>query len=250
MAHSKGEPPQVQSTRCTRVAAPFENGDVAALYCSSQRVAEGAAARGAQGLRPSGVGTEPRSRAQRIARRHAGIARYALGVAVAAAGLCAAEAAGVIGHPIAAFVTGPVLAGLPRTHSAASRQEGVWVTPFAHPTPFHARGLPMRESRVKHLPLVGAKARRPRTVAMKAIPPQEMEGERNLGERLVAGYTAGLVARPLQTKMLTNFVSAIAADMIKQASRPALEATQGQNDSFVSQLPYTCYLEEVASVGD
>jgi len=29
-----------------------------------------------------------------------------------------------------------------------------------------------------------------------------------------------------------------------------LEATQGQNDSFVSQLPYKCYLEEVASVGD
>ena len=29
-----------------------------------------------------------------------------------------------------------------------------------------------------------------------------------------------------------------------------LEVTQGQNDSFVSQLPYKCYLEEVASVGD
>jgi len=31
---------------------------------------------------------------------------------------------------------------------------------------------------------------------------------------------------------------------------PALEATQGQNDSFFSRLPYKCYLEEVASVGD
>jgi len=32
---------------------------------------------------------------------------------------------------------------------------------------------------------------------------------------------------------------------------PALEATQGQNDSFFSQLPYKSYLEEVAaSVGD
>jgi len=31
---------------------------------------------------------------------------------------------------------------------------------------------------------------------------------------------------------------------------PALEATQGQHDSFFSQLPYKCYLEEVASVGD
>jgi len=30
----------------------------------------------------------------------------------------------------------------------------------------------------------------------------------------------------------------------------ALEATQGQMDSFFSQLPYKCYLEEVASVGD
>jgi len=29
----------------------------------------------------------------------------------------------------------------------------------------------------------------------------------------------------------------------------ALEATQGQMDDFFSQLPYKCYLEEVASVG-
>ena len=29
-----------------------------------------------------------------------------------------------------------------------------------------------------------------------------------------------------------------------------LEATHGQMDSFFSQLPYKCYLEEVASVGD
>jgi len=33
-------------------------------------------------------------------------------------------------------------------------------------------------------------------------------------------------------------------------SHTALEATQGQNDSFFSQLPYKCYLKEVASVGD
>ena len=32
--------------------------------------------------------------------------------------------------------------------------------------------------------------------------------------------------------------------------RSALEATQGQNDSFFSQRPYKCYLEEEASVGD
>ena len=29
-----------------------------------------------------------------------------------------------------------------------------------------------------------------------------------------------------------------------------LEATQGQIDGFFSQLPYKCYLEEFASVGD
>ena len=220
----------MQSTRCTRVKSPLENGNVAALFCSSQRVAEGAAARGAQGLRPSGVGTQPRSRnghAQRLARRHARMARYALGVAVAAAGFCIVEAAGVIGHSpsrIAAFVTGPVLAGRPRAHSVASFQQGVRVTTFAHPMLFHARCLPMRESRVKQedLPLVGAKARRSRTVAMKAITPHTEGGcERNLGERLAAGYTAGLEARPLQTKMLTNLVSAIVADIIKQARRPA-----------------------------
>jgi hypothetical protein len=30
----------------------------------------------------------------------------------------------------------------------------------------------------------------------------------------------------------------------------ALEATQGQIDGCLSQLPYKCHLEEVASVGD
>jgi len=29
-----------------------------------------------------------------------------------------------------------------------------------------------------------------------------------------------------------------------------LEATQGQMNGFLSQLPYKCHLEEVASVGD
>jgi len=32
--------------------------------------------------------------------------------------------------------------------------------------------------------------------------------------------------------------------------RAALEATQGQIDGVFSQLPYKCYLEEVAFVGD
>ena len=45
-------------------------------------------------------------------------------------------------------------------------------------------------------------------------------------------------------------------DSVKQgkANAPsclsALEATQGQMDCFFGQLPYTCHLEEVASVGD
>ena len=30
----------------------------------------------------------------------------------------------------------------------------------------------------------------------------------------------------------------------------ALETTQGQNDSFFSQLPYKCYLHKVAFVGE
>ena len=35
-----------------------------------------------------------------------------------------------------------------------------------------------------------------------------------------------------------------------EGSCTALEATQGQIDGGFSQLPYKCYLEEVASVGD
>ena len=33
-------------------------------------------------------------------------------------------------------------------------------------------------------------------------------------------------------------------------SPSALEITQGQTDGFFSQLPYTCYVEAVACVGD
>ena len=44
--------------------------------------------------------------------------------------------------------------------------------------------------------------------------------------------------------------SAWAQTCVWQARRSALEATQGQNDSFFSQLPYKGYLEDVASVGD
>ena len=36
----------------------------------------------------------------------------------------------------------------------------------------------------------------------------------------------------------------------RAALAAALEVTQGQMDGFLSQLPFKCHLEEVASVGD
>jgi hypothetical protein len=36
----------------------------------------------------------------------------------------------------------------------------------------------------------------------------------------------------------------------KRLGNTTLETTQGQMKVFVSQLPYKCHLEEVASVGD
>ena len=40
-------------------------------------------------------------------------------------------------------------------------------------------------------------------------------------------------------------------DLPDMGARDAtLEATQGQMDGFLSELPYKCYLEEVASVED
>ena len=44
--------------------------------------------------------------------------------------------------------------------------------------------------------------------------------------------------------------SRISFEAISKVLDTAPEATQGQMDSFFSQLPYKCYLEEVASVGD
>ena len=38
--------------------------------------------------------------------------------------------------------------------------------------------------------------------------------------------------------------------LILPLPQPALEATQGPNERFLSPLPYKCYLFEVASVGD
>ena len=37
---------------------------------------------------------------------------------------------------------------------------------------------------------------------------------------------------------------------MRRETQTTLEATHGQMDGFFSHLPYTCSLEEVASVGD
>ena len=42
----------------------------------------------------------------------------------------------------------------------------------------------------------------------------------------------------------------IVEELLLPVAGTAQKATQGQNDSFVCQLPYKCYLEAVASVGD
>ena len=42
----------------------------------------------------------------------------------------------------------------------------------------------------------------------------------------------------------------IMAKKTKCVLHPALEATQGQMNGCLRQLPYKCHLEEVASVGD
>jgi len=41
-----------------------------------------------------------------------------------------------------------------------------------------------------------------------------------------------------------------AAERGQEAQVSTLETTQGQNDSFFSQLTYKCYQNRVASVGD
>ena len=55
-------------------------------------------------------------------------------------------------------------------------------------------------------------------------------------------HTVDLADRPI--KIRAHPIS------LHSISLPTLEATQGQIDSFFGQLPYKCYLEEVASVGD
>ena len=56
--------------------------------------------------------------------------------------------------------------------------------------------------------------------------------------------TPQLRAPPLRTNRHRMATHAVAVAL------SALEATQGQNNRFFSQLSYKCYLEEVASVGD
>ena len=45
-------------------------------------------------------------------------------------------------------------------------------------------------------------------------------------------------------------VGSLSIDLKTNVRKTALEATQGQNDSFFSQLPYRRHPDEVASVGD
>jgi len=54
----------------------------------------------------------------------------------------------------------------------------------------------------------------------------------------------------LRSQRLLHLQLAALATALRRSTTPALEATQGQMDGFFSQLPYKCYLEEVASVGD
>jgi hypothetical protein len=45
-------------------------------------------------------------------------------------------------------------------------------------------------------------------------------------------------------------VSGLGSAIVAIEQRTALETTRGQIDGFLSQLPFKCYLLEVASAGD
>jgi len=80
--------------------------------------------------------------------------------------------------------------------------------------------------------------------------PQDACVERRLGSKNAAGIE--LVAMQA-VHPFANALACCAAGWHlegRDGTPAALEATQGQNDSFFFQLPYKCYLEEVASVGD
>ena len=223
MAHRNRASTRAQSTRSTRVV------------CSVSRPAGGGVATGSS-------------------------AHYLLGVAVVVVGLCVVEAR----HPPsrqAGFVAGPVLAGLPRTHShVAWRQRGGRIAQFLSPVaPKRGFSLglnapvpqtPASDAAGKKLgplpmprlmkPALPAQTQCPQAVATRS----EEVRERNLGEKLAAGYTAGLVARPLQTKMLTNLASVVMADMIKQARLPlCLTPDVSQVDTVLFLIPTAATLD-------
>jgi len=223
MAHRNIEPTRAQSARSTRVA------------CSVSR--------------PAGCGVATGS-----------VAHYLLAVVVV--GLCVVEAR-LPPSRQAGFLAGPVLAGAPRTHShAAWKQQGVRIAKFLPlvaptrgtnlglnapvpqaPAPDAAGNelvpLPMPRQMQQALP---AQAQCPQDLVAPSsdlvAPRSEEVRASNLGEKLAAGYTAGLVARPLRTKMLTNLVSAVAASMATQARLPlCLTPDVSQVDTVLFFLP-------------
>ena len=221
MTHRGRAPTRAQSTRSTRVA------------CSVSW--------------PAGCGLTTGSRAH-----------YLLGVAVLVVGLCVVEAR----HPPsrqAGFVAGPLLARPPRTHShVVWKQHGVRIAkffPLVAPTRGRILGLNARVPQTPASDAAGKKLPLPMPRLMKQALPTQAQcpqafatrsvevRERNLGEKLAAGYTAGLVARPLQTKMLTNLVSAVMADMIKQASPPLCRTAD------VSQVDTVLFLISTVATG-
>ena len=61
--------------------------------------------------------------------------------------------------------------------------------------------------------------------------------EKGAGRRIQRAATCGLI-ETYQASLHSTFLE------------PPWRQPRGQNDSFFSQPPYKCYLEEVASVGD
>jgi len=58
------------------------------------------------------------------------------------------------------------------------------------------------------------------------------------------------ILRPQMTTINTQHSTLPHALSFARGSHTTLETTQGQMDSFFSQLPFKCYLSEAASVGD
>ena len=64
-------------------------------------------------------------------------------------------------------------------------------------------------------------------------------------ELFINSYTDAVYAKMRDDTVRTEaYRTAIKALAPNRTVRATLEATQGQNDSFFSQLPYKCYLEE------